>query len=109
MRKRRREDVQFKLACRLTDRLNKALRGIGSGQDAVRYLGCSLKELKAHLSMQFETGMTWENHGEWHIDHIIPLASVDLTKESKLRKVCHYTNLQPLWAADNIRKGSKIE
>jgi hypothetical protein len=50
--------------------------------------------------------MSWDNYGEWHIDHIIPLASADT--EEEVLKLYHYTNLQPLWAIDNIRKGSKI-
>jgi hypothetical protein len=51
--------------------------------------------------------MNWENQGEWHIDHILPCASFDLTKEEEQRKCFHYTNLQPLWAKDNMIKGSK--
>ena len=50
--------------------------------------------------------MSWENQGKWHIDHIIPLSSA--ANEEELYKLCHFTNLQPMWATDNIRKGSKI-
>jgi hypothetical protein len=52
--------------------------------------------------------MSWNNWGKWHLDHIIPLASVDLTVRENVLKVCHYTNIQPLWAEDNIRKGCKV-
>ncbi len=53
--------------------------------------------------------MSWDNYGEWHIDHIVPLSSFDLTDKSQVNKVCHYTNLQPLWAIDNLRKGDRDE
>ena len=69
-------------------------------------LGVSIETAKAYLERQFTNGMTWENQGEWHIDHIIPLSSAK--DEEALRKLCHYTNLQPLWAIDNLKKGDKI-
>jgi hypothetical protein len=81
----------------------KAIRPSGLG----RVLGATLEEAKAHLEAQFQPGMSWENYGQWHVDHIIPLASAKTPEE--LVTLCHYTNLQPLWAADNIRKGAKIE
>ena len=68
-------------------------------------VGCSPKELKEHLENQFKNGMTWDNQGKWHIDHIIPLSSGNT--EEEIIKLCHYTNLQPLWAIDNMKKGSK--
>lgn len=76
-------------------------------------LGCSVEYLMKHLEERFypnpETGeqMTWENKGlyGWHIDHIIPLSSFNLSDPDQLKKACHYTNLQPLWAKDNYEKG----
>lgn len=67
----------------------------------------NVQELKNHLEKQFKKGMSWDNHGEWHIDHIIPCASFDLTKKSEQKKCFHYTNLQPLWAFENLSKGAK--
>ncbi len=65
---------------------------------------------REHLEKQFKEGMTWENHGlyGWHIDHIIPCASFDLTDLEQQKKCFHYTNLQPLWAKENLIKGVKI-
>lgn len=71
----------------------------------VELLGCTISELRDHLERQFQPGMTFENHGEWHIDHRIPLSSA--TSQTEIEKLCHYTNLQPLWAADNRAKGKK--
>jgi hypothetical protein len=62
--------------------------------------------LKIYLEEKFIDGMSWENQGKWHIDHILPLSSA--TNEDELYKLCHFTNLQPMWATDNIRKGAKI-
>lgn len=69
-------------------------------------VGCSPLELKEYIENKFMDGMTWENRNLWHIDHIIPLSSAKSEKE--LYGLCHYTNLQPLWAEDNIRKGNKV-
>ena len=69
-------------------------------------IGCTIETLKNHLSKQFKDGMNWDNYGKWHIDHIIPLASAKT--EEEVYKLCHYTNLQPLWANENFKKGKKI-
>ena len=68
-------------------------------------LGCTIEQLHEHLAKQFLPGMSLENHGEWHIDHIIPLASAKTQQD--IERLCHYTNLQPLWAEDNIKKGAR--
>ncbi|MFZ4498533.1 MAG: hypothetical protein ACOYMX_02375 [Burkholderiales bacterium] len=70
-------------------------------------LGYSMQELADHLERQFVDGMSWENKGEWHIDHIIPASSFDLTDESQLRACMALTNLRPLWSRENIKKGAK--
>ena len=109
--KYRKTNIQFKLSDRLRSRLHHALKGNIKNGSAVRDLGCTLEELKIHLENQFEEGMTWDNWKKdgWHIDHIKPLNSFDLTDPVQLKEVCHYTNLQPLWAYDNISKGDKID
>jgi hypothetical protein len=101
-------DLQFRLANRLRGRLNKALKNNYKSGSAVGDLGCSVKDLKNHLESKFQPGMKWENYGKWHIDHIIPLSSFNLEDREQLLKACHYTNLQPLWAKDNLEKGAKI-
>lgn len=69
-------------------------------------LGCSWEQLRDYIENQFVDGMTWENRNLWHIDHIVPLSSAKTIEE--LEKLCHYTNLQPLWALDNMSKGAKL-
>jgi hypothetical protein len=70
-------------------------------------LGCTVNELAEYLESKFLPGMSWENRKLWHIDHIRPLASFDLTDPAQQRLAFHYANLQPLWARDNIRKGRR--
>lgn len=91
------------LRCRLRD----ILRDSQKTGSAIKDLGCSVNELKIHLEKQFQSGMTWENQGTWHIDHIIPLSKFDLNDREQFLKACHYSNLQPLWATDNIKKSNK--
>lgn len=106
---RRATDTNYKLACALRHRLNAALNGGFKRGSAVRELGCTVAELKFYIEGRFKDGMRWDNWGVngWHIDHNVPLAFFDLTDTDQLQKACHYTNLQPMWAADNIRKGAK--
>ena len=82
--------------------------GVSSKIETV--LGCSANDLKAYLESKFKPGMCWANykHSGWHIDHIIPCRAFDLTKESEIMKCFHYSNLQPLWAAENIAKSDKL-
>lgn len=98
-----------RLARNLRCRLLEAIKCNYKNGSAVRDLGCSIAELKAYLESKFQSGMSWDNYGRngWHIDHIIPLAAFDLTNKDDLLKACHYTNLQPLWATDNLKKGDR--
>lgn len=105
---RRKNDIQYKLSLVLRERLNQALRTNQKKGSAIRDLGCTIAELKVYLEKQFTKGMSWANHGEWHIDHIIPLGALDLQKREELLRGVHYTNLQPLWALENIVKRKKI-
>mgnify|MGYP001597594914 CR=1 FL=1 len=104
-------DIHFRLAKLLRTRLWKAIRRGSKGGSAVRDLGCTILELKFYLEGQFQDGMTWNNWSPtgWHIDHKIPLDFYDLTDREQLLQAVHYTNLQPLWAGDNLRKGKKFD
>lgn len=101
------EDTKYKLKFYLRCRLNSALRNKQKQGSPIELLGCSVEFLKSYLEVLFQPGMSWDNHGEWHIDHIKPLASFKLEDPDQLREACHYTNLQPLWAKDNLKKGKK--
>ena len=107
-KREKRKDPIYKLAFNLRSRFNKAFKGDYKSGSAVRDLGCSIIELKTYLESKFQLGMSWTNYGiqGWHIDHIIPLNSFDLSSDEQVKQACHYSNLQPLWAKDNLRKGS---
>ncbi len=109
-KKRRDVDPQFKLICNVRTRINSALRGETKSASTLSLLGCSIPELKAHLESRLLPGMSWENRGfyGWHVDHIIPCASFDLSDPEQQKKCFHYTNLQPLWAPENLRKSDTI-
>ena len=101
---RRKTNVSFKILCNLRIRIWKALKGINKSKGTMRVIGCNIDFLKSYLESKFTSGMSWNNYSKWHIDHIKPCASFDLSKPSEQRKCFHYTNLQPLWAKDNLTK-----
>mgnify|MGYP000046404661 CR=1 FL=1 len=107
---RRRLDVNFRISLSLRSRFCIAIKNNEKTGSAIRDLGCSIQELKQRLESKFQEGMTWDNYGRagWHIDHIIALSRFDLSNREELLKACHYSNLQPLWAKDNMRKGCKM-
>ena len=102
-------DPAYRMRCNLGSRLSEAVRVKGAWKvfGTIRLTGCTLTQLRAHLESLFTEGMTWKNYGEWHIDHIRPCASFDLLDPEEQRKCFHYTNLRPLWATDNQKKGSR--
>jgi len=106
-KERRINDLDFKLRGVLRSRLFKATRNICKKGSAVQDLGCTIPELMSYLESKFQPGMTWDNYGSWHIDHIKPLSKFDLTKAEDLKVACHFSNLQPLWAIDNLKKGNR--
>jgi hypothetical protein len=105
-KEREKTDTNFLLTRRLRSRLGSALKGNYKTGSAVKDLGCTVEFLKQYLESQWQRGMTWENYGRdgWEIDHIIPLGSSDLSCPEVLKTVCHYTNLRPLWKAQNLSR-----
>ena len=101
-------DINFKLKMNLSRRMRQFVNK--NGNSTVELIGCSMDEFKKHIELLFQEGMSWDNYGKngWHIDHILPCASFDLTDIEQRKKCFHYTNLQPLWAIDNIRKSDKV-
>jgi len=89
--------------------MNRAIKGQFKSNSTTKSLGCTIVELKIYLESKFQPNMSWDNYGEWHLDHIKPLASFDLNNPDEYAKACHYTNLQPLWAIDNIKKSDSLE
>jgi len=108
MAKKRSENIEEKIKDRLRARVNKCVKFGYKGAKTMDLIGCSVEYLMAYLESKFKPGMSWENYGSyWHIDHIRPCASFDLTDKEQ-QKICfHYTNLQPLEAIKNIKKGAK--
>jgi len=103
---RNKDDEAFRIRANLSGRIVHALRGISKSKSTIHLLGCSIQELQKHLADLFTDGMSWDNYGEWHVDHIRPCVSFDLA-DPEQQKICfHYSNLQPLWAVDNMSKGS---
>ncbi|MDN6292249.1 MAG: hypothetical protein L0J35_04160 [Tetragenococcus halophilus] len=106
--RRRREDTEFRLLDVCRKRLYKAVKNNRKSAKTIELIGCSTEHLKHHLEKQFKEGMSWENYGEWHIDHIMPCASFDFSKPEHQKECFNYMNLQPLWAEENIRKSDKV-
>lgn len=110
-RKKEKNDPIFKMNGSLRRYINKTLKIHKSPKyhKLNEVLGCSVYELKKYLETKFQPGMTWENHGlyGWHIDHIKPLSKFNMLNSNEQKKAFHYTNLQPLWAKDNLKKGNK--
>ena len=105
---RRANDPIYNLNRSVRSRLRRFLKShdITKKNKTFEIVGCSPEFLKEYLETQFIDGMSWNNRSDWHIDHIIPLSSAKT--EDELYRLCHYTNLQPLWAEDNLRKSNKI-
>ena len=111
-KERRRKDVNFKIAFILRNRILFALRQSGEekSNSTFNLVGCNIDEFRQYIESLFQDGMSWVNHGVhgWHIDHIKPISSFDLSIDEKQKECFHYSNLQPLWAEENLKKGGKV-
>jgi hypothetical protein len=111
-RERKQRDPEYKILVNLRRRMNSAIKN-GSGfkcGSSKELLGGELEVIKEHLESQFTNGMSWDNYGYdgWHIDHIKPCSSFNMSDPVQQRECFHYTNLQPLWKRDNLIKGNKL-
>lgn len=107
-RDKRKINHVYKIKKNLRRRVNQVITKNNKSDSTMQLIGCSVYELIQHLEKQFKDGMSWSNYGEWHIDHIMPCSSFDLIDIEQQKKCFNYTNLQPLWAIDNIRKSDKV-
>jgi len=107
--KRYQEDLLFRIKVQLRNRLRSAIKGGYKTGSAVGDLGCSVEDFKQYIERQFADGMSWDNWGVfgWHLDHIRPLDSFDLSIREEFLQACNYTNLRPIWSKENLTKGNK--
>ena len=103
-------NINLKISKRLNGRLRHALKNNMKPLKTLELLGCSIEYFIEHIKIQFQEGMSWNNYGHdtWHIDHIKPCSSYDLSNLKEQKLCFHYTNMQPLWAKDNLIKHNKI-
>jgi len=106
-----RSTPEGKMRHALSNRIRQALTNNHKSQSSMELLGCTIEQLRAHLEALWQEGMSWDNYGKkgWHIDHIRPLASFDLTDPAQQREAFHYSNCKPEWESDNTSKGSLWE
>lgn len=110
-RERSKVDLSFRLLNLLRSRICKIpTRRSRNSKKTLELLGCSMADFRIYLESKFEPGMSWENYGHkgWHIDHIMPCAIFDLGKPEHLKRCFHFSNLQPMWATENLRKHRRV-
>lgn len=109
-RYRRRTDIDYAIKCRLRSRINAAVKSqkTNKSNKTTDLVGCDIKTFRLHIESLFKQGMSWNNMGSWHLDHIKPCCMYNL-RNIEEQKICfHYTNIQPLWAIDNLKKGGHL-
>ncbi len=102
---KKKKDPAFRAACNVRNRVFRLIQDNNYVHSSS--IGCSKAKFKEYLEAQFQPGMTWDNYGKWHVDHIYPLSKAFKEGAEAFKKACHYTNLQPLWAQDNRSKSNK--
>jgi len=108
VKRKYKSDPSYRLLNCLRSRVYAAMIGAAKSASTMELVGCSIDKLKQHLESKFTEGMSWDNYGDWHVDHIKPCASFDLSDPEQQRLCFNYKNLQPLWAADNLSKADSI-
>ncbi len=110
LKEKRDSNPVYRMKLNMRRRCLCALKGQYKFKTTYKLIGCSVEELRIHLESKFLDGMNWDNYGMygWHVDHIIPVSSFDLSTEEGQKQAFHYTNLQPLWAKDNLSKSAKL-
>jgi len=106
-KERRKTNPSLRILDNLRSRMLHALKGKNKSASTIKLLGCTPDELRKHLESQFESWMTWENHGLWDIDHIKACAKFDFTYPEQQRECFHWSNLQPMEHIANIKKGAR--
>lgn len=105
---RHRGSEQWKATRAIRSQVQRIKRAGKAAGEYCEILGGTFEQAKRHIEAKFKDGMNWLNHGAWHIDHVIPIALFDLSDRRQLLAASHYTNLQPLWAKENLSKGARI-
>ena len=107
-KERKRIDPLYKLECNIRTLISNYIRkGYTKNSKTYEILGCTYIEFRSYIELKFTHGMTWENYGEWEYDHIIPFSTT--LSGNDMIKLNHYTNFQPLWRIDNLKKRNKLE
>lgn len=101
--------LEYKIINNIRRRVAHALKGESKSEHTMSLIGCDIEFLKEYISSMFSEGMSWDNYGEWHLDHIRPCSSFDLSNPDEQKECFNYKNLQPLWAIDNLKKAYKYE
>jgi len=115
VKEKRQKNLSFRLARNMQNRIWIALKFVINNKEKTfrktnrtkELLGCTEKKLLEFLRNKYQPGMRDDNYGLWHVDHIKPVKSFDLTNPLHVKECFHYTNLQPLWASDNLKKSCK--
>lgn len=104
-------DINFRIRKLMRNIVRSAIRRVSKNNikhsSTITQIGCDDVFFKQYIESKFKKGMTWDNHGKWHVDHIIPCSKFDLTDPAQQKMCNHYSNLQPLWAKDNLKKRNK--
>lgn len=111
LKQRKQQDPAYKILCNLKRRIVSVIRNNTKADTSKKLLGCTKEEFMKYIESKFTDGMNWDNYGYygWHIDHIRPCSSFDMSDPEQQKQCFHYTNLQPLWMRDNLLKGDKYD